>query len=201
MRDPAPRCGHALCLIDQREDVLLYVPQTPQIYEPSARRTFLKRCEPPEPLSSADFFLGASVTVFSRRLTITAFGDPQTERRFATKRSTTLAIVKPDAVGSTGDIIAAAVAAGLDTGRIAMLTLTAADVDRVFGTKTGAGGFATPPMTLPLSPNLPTVVLCWWCMSDCRTVRPASLCLLCPPCVTLSPLCCAVQTRRACDGS
>ena len=93
----------------------------------------------------------------------------------AAQRSTTLAIVKPEAVGSAGDIISAVLAAGFDIGRMAMLKFTSADVDAVFSHKSPSGawrsiamcclvqhgavstfalGFCT---TLALSPTAPSV--------------------------------------------
>jgi nucleoside-diphosphate kinase len=47
---------------------------------------FLKRCEYQE-LNMNDFFLGATVTIFSRQLKIVDYGDVFTRKQFETKRA------------------------------------------------------------------------------------------------------------------
>lgn len=97
---------------------------TIELFEPSARRTFLKRCEPPEAVAVSDFYVGGSVTLFSRLFKILGFGDPATERRCRVARSSTLAIIAPDALQHAGAVINAVYASGFTVGRLAMLALT-----------------------------------------------------------------------------
>jgi hypothetical protein len=111
----------------------------PQLYEPSAKRTFLKRCEPPEPVSLADFYVGGFVNVFSRRFRIVAFGDAITERRFAVARSTTLAIVKPEALPHLGSILETVFNSGFDVGRFGMFRLTTEQASQLVSGRPDAG--------------------------------------------------------------
>ena len=98
--------------------------QTTEIYDTKARRTFLKRTTPPEPIRLEDFFIGGVVTIYSRRFTILEFADPLTSRRFEVARSTTLALVKPDGYPHIGKIMDIIYQNGLEIGRMKMLKLS-----------------------------------------------------------------------------
>lgn len=97
---------------------------TVEIYDVANRRTFLKRTSPPEALRLEDFFIGGTVTVYSRRFAIKEYGDALTERRFQVARSTTLALVKPDGLPHLGKIISAVYNNGLDIGRVLMVRMS-----------------------------------------------------------------------------
>lgn len=114
-------------------------PLPSQIFEPSAKRTFLKRCEPPEAVKLEDFFVGATLTLFSRQFKILAFGDAATERRLKLARSSTLGIVTSDALANLGSILQLAVDGGFTIGRLAMLNLTPASAGELVASRAPAG--------------------------------------------------------------
>lgn len=114
-------------------------PLPSQIFEPSAKRTFLKRCEPPEAVKLEDFFVGATLTLFSRQFKILAFGYAATERRLKLARSSTLGIVTSDALANLGSILQLAVDGGFTIGRLAMLNLTPASAGELVASRAPAG--------------------------------------------------------------
>ena len=100
---------------------------------------FLKRCEPPEAVTLKDFYVGATVTLFSRQFRITGFGDVATERRLKLARSSTLGVITSDALASAGRIISAIQSSGLSVGRLAMLALSADQATAIVASRTPAG--------------------------------------------------------------
>jgi nucleoside-diphosphate kinase len=110
-----------------------------QIFEPATRKTFLKRCEPPEGVAATDFFVGASVTLFSRQFKITSFADPVTERKLKLARSSTLGIITSDALQHIGSILSAAAEGGLTIGRAAMLALSSEQANDLVANRSPSG--------------------------------------------------------------
>jgi len=75
-----------------------------EMYDKKMNRVFLKRIEVPS-LKLSDLFIGANVTIFSRVLSIKAYGDLATERKQASDRESTFAMIKPDSYQNFGKII------------------------------------------------------------------------------------------------
>lgn len=65
---------------------------------------FLKRMGYPE-ISQKELFIGSVVTVYSRQLKLTDYGDTFTRKYFAKGKETTFALIKPDVYVHTGKII------------------------------------------------------------------------------------------------
>ena len=84
---------------------------------------FLKRCEY-SGITLNDLYLGAIVTVFSRQLKVADYGDVYTRKFFETKRSRTLALIKPDAYSHIGKILDAIYNNGFTINRMKMMKLT-----------------------------------------------------------------------------
>jgi nucleoside-diphosphate kinase len=84
-------------------------------------------------ITTKDFFLGATITVYSRQLKVVEYGDAHTERAFASARQRVFALVKPNAIRSAGKIIHAAVASGFVVAECKMATMQRADAERMFG--------------------------------------------------------------------
>jgi nucleoside-diphosphate kinase len=67
-------------------------------------REFLKRQQIPT-VQLNDFNIGQHVTILSRVLKITDYGDVATRKLFETTRQRTFAMIKPDAYSQMGKII------------------------------------------------------------------------------------------------
>lgn len=102
---------------------------TVEMYDPKARRLFLKRTLPRERVTLASFALGNTVTVMGRPLQIKKYLNPVTEAAFKTTRTTTVCVIKPDALPSMGTIIDLIVAAGLDLVQARMVRLNAREAE------------------------------------------------------------------------
>ncbi|CEM14665.1 unnamed protein product [Vitrella brassicaformis CCMP3155] len=99
---------------------------TIEMYDVKNHRMFLKRtCYPSVELS--DLFIGARVTIFSRQLKLVQYGDVFTRKCLETRRSRTLALVKPDGYQKMGRILQAAIDAGLIVSRVKMVRLAPQD--------------------------------------------------------------------------
>lgn len=75
-----------------------------EMFDVKLNRIFLKKVEIPS-VSLDDFFVGAQVTVLSRVLRVTDYGDVHTRKRFEVEKSRTFAMIKPDAYVHMGKII------------------------------------------------------------------------------------------------
>ena len=87
---------------DQQADIIrpyrvLYYPQlkSVEMFDVKNGRIFLKKQQIPA-LQLDDFFIGAQVTILSRVLKVTDYGDVATRREFEAKRQRTFAMIKPD---------------------------------------------------------------------------------------------------------
>lgn len=74
------------------------------MYDVKNKRIFLKRQEIPT-LQLDDFFVGSQVTILSRVLKVTDYGDIFTRRRFEAQRERTFGMIKPDAYTAMGKVI------------------------------------------------------------------------------------------------
>ena len=76
------------------------------MYDVKLNRIFLKKVEIPS-ISLDDFFQGAQVTILSRVLRVTDYGDVHTRKKFEVDRSRTFAMIKPDGYKNMGKILIA----------------------------------------------------------------------------------------------
>ena len=106
-------------LVRKYQVVYLPVVKSIEMYDVKNKRIFLKRQEIPT-IQLDDFFIGAQVTINSRVLKVTDYGDIFTRRRFETERERTFAMVKPDAYTAMGKIIDAVAANGLVINKLKM---------------------------------------------------------------------------------
>lgn len=92
-----------------------------EMHDIKNRRVFLKRsrCDVP----SEDFYVGSTVTLYSRHLRITDYGDDSTRSALESRTERTCAVVKPDGVRSLGKILRAVAEAGLTVSRLRMAQL------------------------------------------------------------------------------
>jgi nucleoside-diphosphate kinase len=65
------------------------------MYDVKNQRIFLKRIEIPG-LNLNDLYVGAKVTILSRSMKVTDYGDIRTKNRFESNRTKTFAMIKPD---------------------------------------------------------------------------------------------------------
>jgi nucleoside-diphosphate kinase len=89
------------------------------MYDVKLKRIFLKKVEIPS-VCLDDFFCGAQVTVLSRVLRVTDYGDVHTRKRFEVDKSRTFAMIKPDAYKDIGKIIDAISQSGFAINKLKM---------------------------------------------------------------------------------
>jgi len=111
---------------------------TVSMYDPHGKKSFLTRTVPPEKPRLDAFYLGATVVICSRPLTVIDYADEHTRRRFAAVRGTAVLLVKPEAYYSAGKIVDRVYAAGLSVGRLRMVKFTHEDA-AAFAAAAGAG--------------------------------------------------------------
>ena len=111
---------------DQQADItrkyqVVYLPvvKSIEMYDVKNKRIFLKRQEIPT-LQLDDFFVGSQVTILSRVLKVTDYGDIFTRRRFESQRERTFAMIKPDAYTAMGKIIDGVYSSGFVINRLKM---------------------------------------------------------------------------------
>ena len=75
-----------------------------ELFDVKNARTFLKKIEIPG-IKLEDFFVGAQVTILSRVLKVTDYGDVRTRNAFEKHRAKTFAMIKPHAYSKIGKII------------------------------------------------------------------------------------------------
>lgn len=91
------------------------------LFDKKLKRFFLKRIVPPESLSLDNLYVGATITVCSRSLTVIGFGDAPTERAFLAAKQNAILLIKPDAYYESGKIIQMVYNANLGVGRMRMV--------------------------------------------------------------------------------
>ena len=104
-----------------RKFTLSYFPVTREIemYDVKNVRIFLKKMEIPS-IQLEDFYVGSKVTILSRAMKVTDYGDVRTRQRFEEFRGRTFAMIKPDSYQNIGKIINEASAAGFDINKLKM---------------------------------------------------------------------------------
>jgi nucleoside-diphosphate kinase len=95
------------------------------------RRKFLRRCEYPG-IRFENLYLGATVNVYSRELTVSDYGDEFTKTALQTKKEKTLALIKPDAYLKCGRIIDAIQSDGFRIAQLRTIQLTRRDAEEFY---------------------------------------------------------------------
>jgi len=126
-----------------RKYQLFYYPKEKliEMFDLKNRRTFLKKCEYPS-IQLTDLYIGATVSIYSRQLKVTEFGDEYTTNKLGMKRQKTLAIVKPDGYAHLGKIIDAAHSVGLIVGEMRMLKMTREQAEEFYNDQRGQQTFS-----------------------------------------------------------
>jgi nucleoside-diphosphate kinase len=96
--------------------------ETMEMFDMKNKRLFLKRSTV-DNVKLKDLFLGATVNIFSRHLTIVDYGDEFTRKTFGSENEKTLAMIKPDS-DKIGEIVDRVISEGFTicNARLAKLT-------------------------------------------------------------------------------
>lgn len=113
-----------------------------EVYDPTNRRTILKRCRPRETISVDDFFLGNTITVMSRPYVVRKFLSAETEARFTTKRATSLCVIKPCNTSHAGTLIDELLSGGFDVGAMRMVRLSKEEAEEFYSDRRRRSTFA-----------------------------------------------------------
>lgn len=105
--------------------------RTVEMVDAATRRVFLKRCACPT-VAVDDLFLGATLTVLSRQLRVTAYADDHTKSTLESKSETTLAIITPDGYDRMGEILKAIQKEGLRVKDVHTVRLTPEEAAPLF---------------------------------------------------------------------
>ena len=108
-----------------RKFILTYYVVTSMIemYDVKKEQTFLKKIEIPG-VKLEDFFVGAQVTILSRVLKVTDYGDVRTRNAFEKHRAKTFAMIKPHAYSNMGKIIDSIYQSGFEINQLKMSKYT-----------------------------------------------------------------------------
>lgn len=113
-----------------------------EMYDPKARKTFLKRCQPTEDVVLQDLAVGGRVTIMSRPLAVVRYLDQATQERFKVTTTTTLCLVKPDVYNRAGDIVDSIQAEGLTVSRCRLVQLSRAEAEEFLAPRRKNRAFA-----------------------------------------------------------
>jgi len=111
-----------------------------EMYDKKMERPFLKKVEVPG-LSLKDFFIGARVTIFSRVVTVVAFGDIATQVKQSVERESTFAMIKPDSYNNFGKIVDAIQQEGFLINRFKMSRFTKESTEGFYAEHVGKAFF------------------------------------------------------------
>jgi len=90
------------------------------------KKLFLRRCEYPS-LSLVDLYIGATVTIYARQLTVVEYGDLFTKKQFESKKAATFILFKPDVYTQFGKLVNMIYANNFTISRMKMSKLTVAE--------------------------------------------------------------------------
>jgi len=127
-----------------RRYLLTYYPRdsTIEMYDPKNKRSFLKRSEYAG-VTLPDLYIGGVVTVLARQLRVVEYADVYTRKAMESQKSTSLALVKPDAYNQIGHVLTAAHGAGFVVSRVKMVRMTHSQAEQ-FCSMQGPGATSTP---------------------------------------------------------
>jgi len=95
------------------------------------RRKFLRR-SPNDKVTLASLVVGGTVHILGRHLNIVAFGDEYTRKALVRTSETTLAMIKPDAVGNVGPILSALEGEGMKIKQLKMVRMSMAQAQQFY---------------------------------------------------------------------
>lgn len=95
-----------------------------EMFDVKNERVFLKKIEIPE-IRLEDLFVGARVTILSRVLKVTDYGDVRTKNAFEKHRAKTFAMIKPHAYSNIGKIIDSICSNGFEINKLKMSKFSA----------------------------------------------------------------------------
>lgn len=121
-----------------RKYQLLYYPtdNTCEMVDIKNRRLFLKRSKC-ENIRLSDLFIGSTVNILSRQLTIAEFGDEFTTRKLKSKKEKTLGIIKPDCVSKLAAIFSLVLNEGFVICQAKMLQLAQKEAEDFYAEHSG----------------------------------------------------------------
>lgn len=90
------------------------------IFDVRAKRSFLKRSPQPD-LRVGDFYLGGTVTIFSRQMKLTGYLDEHTRSALETSRDSFSLLTSPEAFPRLGSVLSALEGAGLAVSRLRLV--------------------------------------------------------------------------------
>ncbi|CAK9801934.1 Nucleoside diphosphate kinase 7 [Anthophora quadrimaculata] len=104
---------------------LYYYPSdnTVELFDIKTRKTFLRRTKC-EGIQAKDFYVGATVTIFSRSIRITDYADCITRTKLQTKMQKTFAMLKPSVVNKMGEILKQVISNNFHIANIKMVKLS-----------------------------------------------------------------------------
>lgn len=112
---------------------LYYYPfdNTVELFDLKTRKTFLRRttCEG---IQAKDFYVGATVTIFSRSIRITDYADCNTRTKLQTKMQKTFAMLKPEVIDHLGEILKRIISCNFHVANIKMVSLTKEEATKLY---------------------------------------------------------------------
>lgn len=110
------------------------------MYDVKNQRIFLKRMEIPG-LVIDDLYCGAKVTILSRVMKVTDYGDVRTRNRFEASRGRTFAMIKPHAYQNIGKILDQVAASGFELSKLKMSKFNDQSVKQFYAEHVGKDFF------------------------------------------------------------
>eukprot|EP01061_Rhynchopus_euleeides_P013361 TRINITY_DN23332_c0_g1_i1.p1 TRINITY_DN23332_c0_g1~~TRINITY_DN23332_c0_g1_i1.p1 ORF type:complete len:350 (+),score=126.27 TRINITY_DN23332_c0_g1_i1:177-1226(+) len=101
------------------------------------RRVFLKRCSYPQ-LTQRDLYIGAMITIYSRKLKVVGYSDDATRQVYAGESERAVIAVSPRNFGMLGQILDSIVAVGLRIKSLNTLNLSQGEAEEFAPKDTGA---------------------------------------------------------------
>lgn len=104
---------------------LYYYPydNTVELFDIKARKIFLRRTKC-EGIQAKDFYVGATVTIFSRNISIINYADCVTRTKLQTKMQKTFAMLKPNVIHKLGELLKRIISSNFHIANIKMIKLT-----------------------------------------------------------------------------
>lgn len=123
---------------------LLFYPadNTVEMFDIKNRRLFLKRSKCPQ-VHFRDLFIGATVNIHSRQLTIIDFGDEFTTKKLKSKKEKTLCLIKPDCLSKMGEILERVNKEGFVITQLKMVQLSQKEAAQFYAEHDGKPFFST----------------------------------------------------------
>jgi nucleoside-diphosphate kinase len=147
-----------------------------EIFDVKTRRTFLRKTKV-ESLKPADFFLGNVINMYSRQMTLKAYGDDFTRKALSSSQQSTLAIIKPDAIRFKGEILQALHRDGFKVVQMQMVSLSRQEAQKFYAEHQGKPFFNDLTTFMSSGPSLvlevmrPNAINRWRDLLE-NTVRP-----------------------------